>query len=52
MGDQARLQCGLLVEVFPMFWGLDRLCVFSVIHYVLEMKREYFSLDIVNVQNA
>ena len=52
MGDQAELQCGLLVEVFLMFWGPDRLCVFPVIPYVLEMKREYFSVDIVIVQNA
>ena len=52
MGDQAELQCRLLVEVFLMFWGPDSLCVFPVIPYVLEMKREYFSVDIVIVQKA
>ena len=36
----------------PDVLGPDRPCVFPVIHYVLEMKREYFSVEIVIVQNA
>ena len=32
--------------------GLDRLRGFPVIHDVLEMKSEYFSMDFVIVQNA
>ena len=38
--------------VLLMFWGLDRLSGFPVIHDVLEMKSEYFSMDFVIIQNG
>ena len=39
-------------RVLSIFWGLDRLSGFPVIHDVLEMKSEYFSMNSVNVQGA
>ena len=38
--------------VLSMFWRLDRLSGFPVIHDVLEMKSEYFSMNFVNIQGA
>ena len=39
-------------RVLSICWGLDRLSGFPVIHDVLEMKSEYFSMDSVIVRDA
>ena len=48
---EARLQSEVHTEVFSMFWGLDYLCRSQIIHNVLEMGREYFSMNAVIVQS-
>ena len=44
---EARLQSKVNTEVLSMFWGLDCLCEFQIIHNVLEMVSEYLSMNAV-----
>ena len=46
---EARLQSEVHTEVLSMFWGLDCLWRIQIIHDVLEMGSEYFSMNAVIV---
>ena len=48
---EARLQSEVRKEVLSMFWGLDCLWRFQIIHNVLEIGNKYFSMNTLIIQN-